>query len=132
MHDGVTMPYDADPRRAWKQWRKAHDQWHQRWIQFLQDREPLPVNSRALTKALLARHAAEQALLAQEPPFPEQCRGLTCGAQTRLGSPCQRRGLYGPNTRCRLHGGLSTGPTSPEGKRRSAANGLRPKRKRTS
>lgn len=42
-------------------------------------------------------------------PFPEELRGLTCGAKTRAGTPCKRRDLY-KSGRCRLHGGLSTGP----------------------
>ena len=54
-------------------------------------------------------------------PFPEELRSLTCGARTRKGTLCKRRDLY-QSARCRLHGGLSSGPTSPEGKRRSAAN----------
>lgn len=41
--------------------------------------------------------------------FPEELRGLTCGAKTRAGTPCKRRDLY-LSGRCRLHGGLSTGP----------------------
>jgi len=40
-----------------------------------------------------------------------------CGARTRAGHPCRRKGLA--NGRCRNHGGLSTGPRTPEGKRRS-------------
>jgi hypothetical protein len=63
------------------------------------------------------------------PPFPEECRGMTCGAKTRAGTPCKRKDLY-TNGRCRLHGGLSTGPKTKEGKRRSALNGWRPKRKK--
>lgn len=43
-----------------------------------------------------------------------------CGARNRAGIPCRRYKLKG-KTRCRLHGGLSTGPTSPEGKARSLA-----------
>ncbi|WP_311768792.1 HGGxSTG domain-containing protein [Burkholderia sp. Bp9099] len=53
-----------------------------------------------------------------------------CGAETRAGTPCKRSPLAGKR-RCRLHGGLSTGPRSIEGKAKSAANGLMPKRKRT-
>lgn len=64
------------------------------------------------------------------PPFPEECRGLICGAKTRAGSPCQRRDLYN-GYRCRLHGGLSTGPKTKNGKLISSRNGLRPKKKRT-
>ena len=41
-----------------------------------------------------------------------------CGARTRKGTPCQRR-AYG-NGRCRNHGGLSTGPKTPEGRERIA------------
>ena len=53
-----------------------------------------------------------------------------CGAKTRKGSPCKQLGIY-ENGRCHLHGGLSTGPKTLEGKRRSALNGHCPKRKRT-
>jgi hypothetical protein len=127
---------DTAARRAWHTWVKTGDQWQQRWEQFLQHQEPLPLGAllgsrRALTRALMARHAAEQALQAQRPVFPEICRALTCGAKTRRGTPCKRRDLYGLRARCRLHGGLSTGPKSAEGKRRAALNGLQPKRKRT-
>ncbi len=63
-------------------------------------------------------------------PLPDDLIGLTCGAKTRAGTPCKRTDL-GAAGRCKLHGGLSTGPLTPEGKRRSALNGLRPKKKRT-
>ena len=44
-----------------------------------------------------------------------------CGARTRSrnGAPCECRVVPG-RTRCRLHGGLSTGPRTPEGKARCA------------
>jgi len=45
----------------------------------------------------------------------------TCGAKTRSGTLCQRKDLL-KGRRCRLHGGLSTGPKTLEGKRRSALN----------
>ena len=38
-----------------------------------------------------------------------------CLAKTRSGAPCQKHPIAG-RTRCRLHGGLSTGPRTPEGK----------------
>jgi len=51
--------------------------------------------------------------------------GLTnpfCGAKTRSGKPCEKFPLVNKR-RCRLHGGLSTGPTSAEGRAAiSAAN----------
>ncbi|WP_440997660.1 HGGxSTG domain-containing protein [Arhodomonas sp. SL1] len=53
--------------------------------------------------------------------MPLEVRGLRCGVTTRTGHPCQRRDL-GAGGRCRLHGGRSTGPRTPEGLRRVAAN----------
>ncbi|WP_434984018.1 HGGxSTG domain-containing protein [Vreelandella zhaodongensis] len=53
----------------------------------------------------------------ERPPFPPECRDLRCGAKTRAGTPCKRRDLYASG-RCKLHGGLSTGPKSgPRAKR---------------
>ena len=43
-----------------------------------------------------------------------------CGAKTRAGGKCRCKAL--PNGKCALHGGKSTGPTSPEGRRQSARN----------
>ena len=40
-----------------------------------------------------------------------------CGAKTREGTPC--RGPAMANGRCRMHGGKSTGPRTPEGLERS-------------
>jgi len=40
-----------------------------------------------------------------------------CGAKTRRGTPC--KGPAMANGRCRLHGGKSTGPRTPEGLERS-------------
>ena len=42
-----------------------------------------------------------------------------CGAKTRRGTPCQASAVWSPKTkrytRCRNHGGCSTGPRMPEG-----------------
>ncbi len=46
---------------------------------------------------------------------------LECGAKTRNGTSCDSQEL-GRGGRCRLHGGLSTGPKTIEGRRRSALN----------
>ena len=40
-------------------------------------------------------------------------RAARCGAKTRRGTPCQCPAMG--NGRCRLHGGLSTGPKTAEG-----------------
>lgn len=47
-----------------------------------------------------------------------------CGARCRDGHPCCRRALVG-RTRCRTHGGLSTGPKTPEGRARIAESNQR-------
>ncbi|MBP4043493.1 HGGxSTG domain-containing protein [Chromobacterium violaceum] len=69
-------------------------------------------------------------VLPDYPAWPEECRGLTCGAKTRAGTPCKLTSIY-ENGRCKLHGGLSTGPRTVEGKQRAALNGTVPKRKQT-
>ena len=46
--------------------------------------------------------------------------GQRCLAKTRRGTPCQNPVVTGRN-RCRMHGGKSTGPRTPEGKARSIA-----------
>lgn len=52
-----------------------------------------------------------------------------CGAKTRSGTPCRRAAEKNPVTglrkRCRLHGGLSTGPRTPAGKAKVAAAQLK-------
>ena len=63
------------------------------------------------------------------PALPADLAGLECGAKTRKGTPCQRKDIY-LSGRCPLHGGLSTGPKTPEGRAKCAANGLKPKRKK--
>ena len=40
-----------------------------------------------------------------------------CGARTRSGAPCRSVPLTGKK-RCRMHGGGSTGPRTPEGRRK--------------
>jgi transposase-like protein len=42
---------------------------------------------------------------------------LRCEAQTRSSGPCRSRPVAG-RRRCRMHGGASTGPRTPEGRRR--------------
>ncbi|MBW1789808.1 MAG: hypothetical protein JRK53_24855 [Deltaproteobacteria bacterium] len=46
-----------------------------------------------------------------------------CGAKTRRGTPCKAPAMK--NGRCRLHGGKSTGPRTPEGLERSKTARLR-------
>lgn len=65
-------------------------------------------------------------------PFPTQPASPggetarpTCGARTRAGTPCRAPGVKDRATgkrraRCKLHGGLSTGPKTVEGRARCA------------
>jgi hypothetical protein len=43
-----------------------------------------------------------------------------CGAKTRAGTPCRAAAI--PNGRCRMHGGMSTGPRTAEGIKRIRAS----------
>jgi len=55
----------------------------------------------------------------------EYLRDKRCGARTKAtGQPCKRKDVYA-NGRCKLHGGLSTGARTPEGKKKSALNGFK-------
>lgn len=55
------------------------------------------------------------------PSFPDELRGLACGAKSRKGQPCKRTDLM-LNGRCKFHGGLSTGPKTMEGQHQARAN----------
>lgn len=80
--------------------------------------------------------AAERVAAAIEKGWPESAQqragrfdwtpfaDLRCGAKTRAGTPCKRRDLY-RSGRCPMHGGLSTGPRTVEGKARSRWNAKR-------
>jgi hypothetical protein len=50
--------------------------------------------------------------------------GLTCGAKTRRGTPCQCKMLH-KGMRCKYHGGWSTGPKTAEGRARCGEAGRR-------
>jgi hypothetical protein len=45
----------------------------------------------------------------------------TCDAKTRKGTPCRNTRLF-KNGRCKLHGGLSTGPKTLEGRLKVLSN----------
>lgn len=63
------------------------------------------------------------------PQLPDDLRDLYCGARAKsTGKPCKRRDIYS-NGRCKLHGGLSTGPKTIKGKHNSSRNGTKKKAK---
>jgi hypothetical protein len=61
----------------------------------------------------------ERTRMAQSGPnrIASATSAIRCGAKTRRGTPCQSPAIR-ERRRCRLHGGLSTGPKSPEGRER--------------
>ncbi|WP_018689623.1 HGGxSTG domain-containing protein [Ahrensia kielensis] len=65
-------------------------------------------------KPCIELHKLASDALAAEKKLPVRAE---CSAKTRAGTPCKLKALLGKN-RCRLHGGLSTGPKTPEGKMR--------------
>src|SRR5215813_3224426 len=74
----------------------------------------------APTMAMPKLHAApdsRRGRLKNGNPCGDYLRAPRCGARTRAGCPCRQPAM--PNGRCRLHGGLSTGPRTAEGRRRS-------------
>jgi hypothetical protein len=58
-------------------------------------------------------------------PYPEFCRDMKCEAKTRTGHPCKNDGTSWANGRCKYHGGASTGPVTPEDKKRASMNSSR-------
>ena len=74
----------------------------------------VPINARALAVTKVRFEVGNKWRLCPEHLLQ------SCGARTRRGTACQKPPLNG-KTRCRLHGGLSTGPRTAEGKARIAA-----------
>jgi hypothetical protein len=58
-------------------------------------------------------HGTRRGWLKNGNPPGDFSKAARCGAKTRRGTPCQCRAM--PNGRCRLHGGLSTGPKTGDG-----------------
>lgn len=56
-------------------------------------------------------------------PAGDYLKSPRCGARTRVGCGCRQPAMA--NGRCRLHGGLSTGPRTPEGLARCGSARLR-------
>ena len=71
-------------------------------------KNPKPITQKKLY--LLAREARRGRCK------PSPGKPATCGARTRRGTSCMCLAM--PNGRCRLHGGMSTGPRTPEGRQR--------------
>ena len=103
MEDKITRGYfygTPELRKKLKNYYIASEQSHNRWIE--------------------SGYSHKERTLAR---YPEECRGMLCGAKTRSGKPCKNDGATYANGRCKFHGGMSTGPQTPKGKRQSAENG---------
>lgn len=92
---------DDDRRKLWRQWHIHHQAVHRAWAASGYCYPPPP-----------------------RVPTPAALTGLECGARTRAGTPCKRRDIYLCG-RCKLHGGLSTGPRTIAGKAASSQNARR-------
>ena len=68
-------------------------------------------------KVLDDPHGKRRGWLKNGNPPGDFTKAPRCGAKTRSGTPCQAPAMK--NGRCRLHGGKSTGPRTPEGLERS-------------
>jgi hypothetical protein len=62
-------------------------------------------------------HAQRRGWLKNGNPPGDLAAAPRCGARTRRGTACQAPAMR--NGRCRMHGGPSTGPRTPEGLARS-------------
>lgn len=121
----ILHPGTDDQRKAYKQYRRDYER-----IDRERDRiraKPYKVLLTRTTKGVLKATIIEPKL-PEYPAYPSKCRGMSCGAKTRKELPCKQTNIY-QNGRCKYHGGASTGPRTKKGKKRSARNGLRPKRR---
>ena len=66
-----------------------------------------------MTKKAGRPHERRRGWLKNRNPPGDFRRAPRCGAKTRRGTLCQCPAM--PNGRCRLHGGLSTGPKTADG-----------------
>lgn len=89
----------------------------------------MEVNLLELLQPNVSKSALERGIRALENKLRtmrmERKHRSLCGAKTRKGTPCQAKVYWPsdedvPSKRCRMHGGLSTGPTTEEGRKRLA------------
>jgi hypothetical protein len=84
------------------------------------DLRSAPADHRPPTVSTPKLHAApdvRRGRLKNGNPSGDYLRAPRCGARTRAGCACRQPAMK--NGRCRMHGGLSTGPRTSEGRRRA-------------
>ena len=79
----------------------------------------LAVKKTAKQARLADRQNVTQDRLRAKEKVAQARRRVPCGAMTRKGQPCRMLSVPG-RRRCKLHGGLSTGPRTAEGRERIA------------
>lgn len=80
----------------------------------LVERQTFP--ARRTFGGFLASMRARDGVLGEKGKYSQR---QTCGARTRKGTSCRARAINGKG-RCKFHGGMSTGPRTPEGRARIA------------
>ena len=116
------MPHNfgtPEKRKLLRQHQQAFDEWSR-------DRDEYERKMHDLFIARLIHWSVERNYKREIPPFPEELRGLLCGAKNKTGTQC-KQGVLFRNGRCKFHGGASTGPKTKKGKKKSAKNGFKPK-----
>src|SRR5271170_3116341 len=76
-----------------------------------------PGGGRARRDMVDEPHAKRRGNLKNSNPGGDPSKAARCEALTRSGAPCRSPAMS--NGRCRMHGGASTGPRTPEGLQRS-------------
>lgn len=69
-----------------------------------------------MTQTIVKPHTQRKGWLKNGNPPGDLSTAPRCGAKTRKATSC--RGPAMKNGRCRMHGGSSTGPKTPEGKKK--------------
>jgi hypothetical protein len=97
------------------------DDWIERFVAARIAEHEARLQRRQAERAAMERQRQDEALRRQQ-DLEERARLLEqrkqpCGAKTRAGRPCRRKGL-GKGGRCANHGGESTGPRTEAGKQR--------------
>jgi DNA-binding XRE family transcriptional regulator len=73
----------------------------------------------AISGIAVDRMISELAIAIEKGELSNKSPNQRCGARTRKGTPCKAKALPG-KTRCKFHGGMSTGPKTVEGRQKIA------------
>lgn len=88
-------------------------------VQYHEAKERLDWSGWALQQMGAALEARQREVKPIYPVIIRAGQRVACGAKTRKGTPCRCKSEPG-RRRCKFHGGMSTGPKTPEGRERIA------------